>query len=78
MLMSAAGRIVESMICNIDVMEQEKRALLRIMDCRPELEPEIRPRVASADEEIARARKKIARYHKIESARTSFSLLNVK
>ena len=40
-ILSAAGQVVETMNRNIDVMEYEKNALLRIMEQRPELKPKI-------------------------------------
>lgn len=65
-ILSAAGQVVEAMNRNIDVMEHEKNALLRIMDQHPELKPEIRPKIDSADREIKRARKRIERYYMIK------------
>lgn len=65
-ILSAAGQVVEAMNHNIDVMEHEKNALLRIMEQHPELEPEIRPKIDSADREIKRARKRIERYYTIK------------
>lgn len=65
-ILSAAGQVVEAMNRNIDVMKYEKNALLRIMEQHPELEPEIRPKIDSADREIKRARKRIERYYTIK------------
>lgn len=65
-ILSAAGQVVEAMNRNIDVMEHEKNALLRIMDQHPELELEIRPKIDSADREIERARKRIEQYYTIK------------
>ncbi len=65
-ILSAAGQVVEAMNRNIDVMEHEKNTLLRIMEQHPELEPEIRPKIDSADREIKRARKRIERYYTIK------------
>lgn len=65
-ILSTARQVVEAMNRNIDVMEHEKNALLRIMEQHPELEPEIRPKIDSADREIKRARKRIERYYLIK------------
>lgn len=65
-ILSAAGQVVEAMNRNIDVMEHEKNALLWIVAQHPELEPEIRPKIDSADREIEKARKRIERYYTIK------------
>ena len=65
-ILSAAGQVVETMNRNIEVMEYEKNALLRIMEQRPELKPKIWPKIDSADREIKRARKRIERYYLIK------------
>lgn len=65
-ILSAAGQIVEAMNRNIDVMEREKEALLRIMNQHPELETTIRPDIDSANQEIEKARKRIERYYTIK------------
>lgn len=65
-VLSVAGHIVEAMNHNIDVMEREKEALLRIMNQHPELATTIRPKIDSADREIEKARKRIERYYMIK------------
>lgn len=65
-ILSAAGQVVEAMNRNIDIMKHEKNALLWIVAQHPELEPEIRPKIDSADREIKRARKRIERYYLIK------------
>lgn len=65
-VLSAAGQIVESMNHNIDVMEREKKALLRIMDRHLEMETTIRPKIDSANREIEKARERIERYYMIK------------